>query len=480
MTEIVENNIFTDDKLIELIKANFNEDDNKLFELSYKLYTSTKDNPDEFIISLDDVYKWVGFSRKDHAKTLLTKDFKENIHYKISLPFRRERSASSNIHLKKGGENKELILLNIETFKKFCMKANTSQSDKIYDYYIKMEKIIFKYIEKKYKEQSNIIQQKDKQLEENNQLLNENKQLLEIKDKQLEDYNKELEFIKTNFNSNNNLKYEEIEKNEHVYILSTDIPHVYKVGETKKDVKHRMTTLQTGNVKNIKSLHACKTSNKKLLEDIAHYILDYYRCKSNREHFRTDPTYIYNILELSSIFLHTLKSSYENISKKELIDIIIEKINVFDKQNITLVENILETSDPIIENILEITNSTIDKTKVEKTKKIKTDETVMKPIFDPAKDIISWFKENFEFTNNSTDVIKVKYIYDKFSKSPHFINMCRLDKLKYNKTYFVNYIETNKFFNKYYCAKTSTMRTFIKGWKSKFTDNSDNENKLDL
>jgi hypothetical protein len=57
VTEIVENNIFTDDKLIQLIKTNFNENDNKLFELSFKLYTSTKNNPEDFIISLDEVYK---------------------------------------------------------------------------------------------------------------------------------------------------------------------------------------------------------------------------------------------------------------------------------------------------------------------------------------------------------------------------------------------------------------------------------------
>ena len=48
----------------------------------------------------------------------------------------------------KGGENKEIILLTINCFKKFCLKASTEQADKIYDYYIKMEEIITKYIEK--------------------------------------------------------------------------------------------------------------------------------------------------------------------------------------------------------------------------------------------------------------------------------------------------------------------------------------------
>ena len=32
---------------------------NKLFELSYKLYCSTQDNPEDFLINLDDIYKWI-------------------------------------------------------------------------------------------------------------------------------------------------------------------------------------------------------------------------------------------------------------------------------------------------------------------------------------------------------------------------------------------------------------------------------------
>ena len=36
-----------------------------------------------------------------------------------------------------------------------------------------------------------------------------------------------------------------------------------------------------------------------------------------------------------------------------------------------------------------------------------------------------------------------------------------------NKTYFVNYFETNKFFFKYFCSTNGVMRTFIKCWKIK-------------
>ena len=33
----------------------------------------------------------------------------------------------------KGGQNKETFLLNVETFKKFCLKAGTKKADEIHD-----------------------------------------------------------------------------------------------------------------------------------------------------------------------------------------------------------------------------------------------------------------------------------------------------------------------------------------------------------
>jgi hypothetical protein len=34
----------------------------------------------------------------------------------------------------RGGHNKEIIMLNIVTFKKFCLKAGTTRADEIHDY----------------------------------------------------------------------------------------------------------------------------------------------------------------------------------------------------------------------------------------------------------------------------------------------------------------------------------------------------------
>ena len=70
-------NIFNDDKLIRLIKEEFNENDNHLFELSFKLFNTTHNKPNDYIIDLDNIWKWIGFSRKSDAKKLLITNYKE-------------------------------------------------------------------------------------------------------------------------------------------------------------------------------------------------------------------------------------------------------------------------------------------------------------------------------------------------------------------------------------------------------------------
>ena len=49
---------------------------------------------------------------------------------------------SSEERKNEGGFNKETIMLNINTFKKFCLKADTQKADQVHDYYIKLEELL--------------------------------------------------------------------------------------------------------------------------------------------------------------------------------------------------------------------------------------------------------------------------------------------------------------------------------------------------
>jgi len=142
IVELIENNPITklskdfNINLMIKIKTNFTDFEQQLFLSSFYCYFNYHSTND-FVIDLDNVWKWLGFSVKIKAKTLLEKYFKENIDYKKSL----YDTAQQSTHIK-GGHNKEIFLLNINTFKLFCIKAETKKADEIHKYYIKMEELI--------------------------------------------------------------------------------------------------------------------------------------------------------------------------------------------------------------------------------------------------------------------------------------------------------------------------------------------------
>ena len=119
--------------MIDKIKDNFNTYEQQMFISSFYCYLNY-DSKSDFVIDLDNVWEWIGFSQKVNAKILLEKNFIVNIDYQKSQILKQ-----TNV---KGGQNKEIFLLNIETFKRFCLKAGTKKADEIHEYYIKMEKVL--------------------------------------------------------------------------------------------------------------------------------------------------------------------------------------------------------------------------------------------------------------------------------------------------------------------------------------------------
>ena len=134
-------------------------------------------------------------------------------------------------------------------------------------------------------------------------------------EKKLEERNKQIEETTRELHLYKQKTYEEIEKTGHVYIIRTD--GGYKVGKTK-DINNRVKGLQTGNNREIEVVFDFKTSNSDLLEKNVHYILDRYRCNSNREFFDCDPEYIKRIITIVGSTIDTLKSCYKHISNDEL------------------------------------------------------------------------------------------------------------------------------------------------------------------
>ncbi|KAJ3071208.1 hypothetical protein HK102_006489, partial [Quaeritorhiza haematococci] len=120
--------------------------------------------------------------------------------------------------------------------------------------------------------------------------------------------------------------FEPIQKTGHVYVIETD--GGIKVGKTTKDVSNRIQGMQTGNRNDIRILLDFKTSNPDLLERTAHYILNQYRCNSNREFFDCDVEHIQRVVILAGNTIDTLKSMYENISEDEFITRINQNVGI--------------------------------------------------------------------------------------------------------------------------------------------------------
>jgi phage anti-repressor protein len=180
--ELIENNPITklsntyNNQLLNKIKEIFSNFEQKLFISSFYCYLNFDKNID-FIINLDNIWKWLGFTQKNNAVLLLEKNFTQEIDYKIITTKIVEEN---NEKKKNGGQNKKTIMLTIKCFKSLCLKAQTTKSYEIHEYYMKLEEVLQDVIEEETNElrlqlnQKDIIIQnckKDKQLEVENAII---------------------------------------------------------------------------------------------------------------------------------------------------------------------------------------------------------------------------------------------------------------------------------------------------------------------
>lgn len=158
IVELIENNPITklstsyNGKLLTKIQEGFTDFEQQLFVSSFYCYLNC-DQKNDFVIDLDNIWKWLGFTQKAHAKYLLEKQFTIDIDYKILLNLQVKQKPKnlalegSKAKTSHGGHNKETIMLTVKTFKSLCLKAGTKKADEIHDYYLKMEEIIHKVVQ---------------------------------------------------------------------------------------------------------------------------------------------------------------------------------------------------------------------------------------------------------------------------------------------------------------------------------------------
>lgn len=158
-----------DNKLIIKIQENFTEEEQKLYVASLYSYLNYDEFTD-FVINLDDICHWFEFSQKAIAKELLMKNFKENDDYKL-LHVKLQGTKKDG----EGEHNKETILLNIYTFRLFCVLVGTEKSNQMYKCYVRLKYIFYQTIKEEREELKNQMEQlenyKNKLLREKHNLL---------------------------------------------------------------------------------------------------------------------------------------------------------------------------------------------------------------------------------------------------------------------------------------------------------------------
>jgi len=150
-------------KLLLKIKETFTGFEQKLFVSSFYCYLNYDKNID-FVVDLDDIWKWLGFAAKFTAIRTLESNFNIDVDYKIVTPETSPPSSPQEDSPKPkqyGGQNRQIIKMTIKCFKSLCLKAQTKKAAEIHEYYMKMEEVLHQTIEEETDELRLQLEQKD-------------------------------------------------------------------------------------------------------------------------------------------------------------------------------------------------------------------------------------------------------------------------------------------------------------------------------
>ena len=421
-------------KLIKKVKEKFTNSEQQLFVSSFYCYLNHDSNND-FIIDFDNIWKWCGFTRKDNSKRLLEKYFVLDLDYKVLLLPKEEQNLKQDNQNKRGGNNKETILLTINTFKKFCLKANTKKSDEIHNYYIKLEEVLHDTMNEETVELRNQLLIKDKKIKQSNEKYKKN----EIKHKKIEEkYKLDLKLNK------HKILIEKTKGKKCVYISEIEEHKFIKIGSTKETLaRNNQLNRQYGNSMFLEifecdnfrdveeSILADSTIKKylhrqpinghmpqeivllndefnynQLLNIVKHYVSQIIflspiqlleKQKLDLEKQKLDYNLISNILN-NELYINTVKEILNNNLPSLITNIKDYQQNQNIINNNTLLSN--STIEPIIETIIEPISEPINEPIIE-TIIEPINETIIEPISEPINETIINI-ENRQLKTNET------------------------------------------------------------------------------
>lgn len=158
-------------RLITKIQEKFKGEDKNIFLSSLYCFLNYH-KTDDFVIDLDEIWSWLGFDRKGNAKRTLENNFKKDTDFIVEkAASQRGEAGFQGKNLGGSGLNKEKILMNIQTFKKLCLRAKTKKAEKIHDYFLTLEEMVYELLEEQVEKLNTVIKVKDSELQQVKQIV---------------------------------------------------------------------------------------------------------------------------------------------------------------------------------------------------------------------------------------------------------------------------------------------------------------------
>ncbi len=89
--------------------------------------------------------------------------------------------------------------------------------------------------------------------------------------------------------------------------------------------------------------------------------------------------------------------------------------------------------------------------------------------------ILQWFKEYYELDLNTKESLQLKDVYNDLITSSFWNNLSKLEKQKYSRLNFIEYIKSNIYFRKYYKERHNNIRNVIINWIKKNEDSDEDK-----
>lgn len=132
----------TSSELMDMLCKELATDHQKLFLQSFHWYLH-HDADRDFVVDFENVFEWLGFKQKSHAMRRLSTVLTQDEYTTTSTQGRVDHcdGTSSNAV----GRPRTTVLMTVNGFKKFCLRAATKEAERIREYYIIMEKVMMDF-----------------------------------------------------------------------------------------------------------------------------------------------------------------------------------------------------------------------------------------------------------------------------------------------------------------------------------------------